>query len=70
MQDDNQEDLELLKVKMGQLHQADVKSLESYYENEIAALMIELRELRESNTINKEKWFDLLQKNDDIRKTF
>ena len=31
IQAENLEELELLKVKMGQLHQADVKSLENYF---------------------------------------
>ncbi len=55
---------------MGQLHQADIKSMESHFLNETAALLTENKELHQSNTLNRQKWFDMLQKNDDLRKTF
>lgn len=33
LEEDNIEELELLKIKMAQLHEADIKSLEQYYES-------------------------------------
>lgn len=38
LEEDNIEELELLKIKMAQLHEADIKSLEQYYESEVASL--------------------------------
>ena len=38
LEEDNLEELELLKIKMAQLHEADIKSLEQYYESEVASL--------------------------------
>ena len=65
-----QEELELLKVKMAQLHRADVESLESFYENEVAGLQTEVATLREGQRSDREKLYGLLQENDELRKNF
>ena len=43
------EECELLKIKMSQLHDADVTNLSKYYENEVSTLKMELNTIRESN---------------------
>jgi predicted XRE-type DNA-binding protein len=58
------EEIELLKVKMAQLHQADVESLESFYENEVAMLHLEVNTQREAHLADREKLYTLLQEND------
>ena len=42
MQEDNQEDEEAFKTKMAHLHQADLQSMKSYYENQMAILQQDL----------------------------
>ena len=42
----NLEECELLKIKMSQLHNADVENLSKYYENEVATLKLELNTIR------------------------
>ncbi len=59
-----QEELELLKVKMAQLHRADVQSLENFYESEVAGLQMEVGTLREAQRNDREKLYGLLQEND------
>lgn len=66
----NLEECELLKVKMAQLHEADVSNLSKYYENEVATLKLELNTIRESNSNDREKIYDLLNENDELRKNF
>ena len=66
----NMEEIELLKVKMAQLHDADVQSLSKYYENQVATLKLELNTIKESNTADREKIYDLLTENDELRKNF
>ena len=55
------EELEILKVKMGRLHQTDISSLEQYYENEVASLVSELKELGDQRNYDREKIHQLLQ---------
>ena len=69
-QEENMEELEILKVKMGRLHQADISSLEQYYENEVASLVSELKELGDQRNYDREKIHQLLQENDELRKNF
>lgn len=38
LEEDSLEEIELLKVKMAQLHEADINNLEKYYTNEIVIL--------------------------------
>ena len=64
------EECEMLKVKMAQLHDADVTCLSKYYENEVATLKLELNTIRESNASDREKIYDLLGENDELRKNF
>ena len=64
------EECELLKIKMAQLHDADVENLSKYYENEVATLKMELNTIRESNESDREKIYDLLSENDELRKNF
>lgn len=64
------EEGELLKVKMAQLHEADVSNLSSYYENEVATLKMELNTVKENNAADREKIYDLLNENDELRKNF
>ena len=64
------EESELLKIKMSQLHDADVENLSKYYENEVATLKMELNTIRESNNSDREKIYDLLNENDELRKNF
>lgn len=49
----NIEETELLKIKMAQLHDADVANLSRYYENEVAALKLELSTLRENHETDR-----------------
>ena len=55
---------------MAQLHDADVENLSKYYENEVATLKMELNTIRESNESDREKIYDLLSENDELRKNF
>lgn len=55
---------------MAHLHEADVSNLSKYYENEVATLKMELNTIRESNTSDREKIYDLLNENDELRKNF
>jgi hypothetical protein len=64
------EETELLKIKMAQLHRADVEALEKFYENEVAALHLEVNTQREAHQNDREKLYTLLQENDELRKTF
>lgn len=66
----NLEELELLKIKMAELHQGDIAALKSYYENQIlvqaehiAALQKQLEETR--GKLHKE-----LQSKNELRKEF
>lgn len=67
---DNLEATEDLKVKVSQLFDADIKSLCSYYQNELALLQNNINTLEEVNKNNKERLYKALQDNDEIRKTF
>lgn len=60
----------MLKIKMAQLHRADVEALSSFYESEVAGLHQEVTTLRESQTADREKLYALLQENDELRKNF
>jgi N-methylhydantoinase A/oxoprolinase/acetone carboxylase beta subunit len=60
----------MLKIKMAQLHEADVSNLSRYYENEVVTLKLELNTIRESNASDREKIYDLLGENDELRKNF
>lgn len=42
MKQDNQEDEQAFKTKMAHLHHADIESLRSYYENQLAAQLLDL----------------------------
>lgn len=55
---------------MAQLHEADVTSLSQYYQNEVATLKLELNTYKEANTADREKLYDLLNENDELRKNF
>jgi hypothetical protein len=70
LEEDNLEELELLKVKMAQLHEGDVKSLEQYYQNEIAVLALQFKELAGQREEDREKIHRYLQENDLLRKNF
>lgn len=43
LEQDSLEELELLKIKIAQLHEADVKGLEQYYESEIVILTKQIK---------------------------
>lgn len=60
----------MLKIKMAQLHRSDVETLEKFYQNEVAALHQEINELRQSHNSDRQKLYDFLQQNDDLRKRF
>ena len=60
----SQEQNELLKIKMAQLHKADVENLEHFYENEIASRQKQLQTLEENSAADREKIFSLYEKND------
>ncbi len=66
----NKEELELLKIKMAHLHEADIKALEGYYENEVRNLIKENRILSEAHEADRAKLHKALQDNDEIRKNF
>lgn len=55
---------------MSQLVDADIKSLCSYYQNEIALLQTNINSLEDINRSNKDKLYKSLQDNDEIRKNF
>ncbi len=55
---------------MAQLIDADIKSLCSYYQNEVALLQTNINALEEINKSNKEKLYKSLFDNDEIRKNF
>lgn len=55
---------------MSQLHDADVANLSKFYENEVATLKMELNTIKESNTNDREKIYELLNENDELRKNF
>ena len=55
---------------MAQLHQADVSNLSSFYENEVMTLKLELNTVQEANTNDRQKLYDLLAQNDELRKNF
>jgi hypothetical protein len=63
------EECELLKIKMAQLHRGDVENLERFYENEVAALHLEVNTIK-AHTADREKLYNLLQENDELRKNF
>lgn len=67
---ENLESMEAFKVKMAQLIDADIKSLCSYYQNEVALLQTNVNALEEVNKSNKEKLYKALFDNDEIRKNF
>lgn len=67
---DNLESSEAFKVKMAQLFDADIKSLCSYYQNEVALLQTNINALEDINKANKDKLYKALQDNDEIRKNF
>lgn len=64
------ESMEAFKVKMAQLIDADMKSLVSYFQNELALLQTNINTLEDNNKGNKEKLYKALQDNDEIRKNF
>ena len=55
---------------MAQLHRADVESLQKFYENEVAMLHLELNTQRDAHQSDREKMYNLLQENDELRKNF
>lgn len=55
------EEMELLKIKMAQLHESDIVSLEKYYENEIALLLTKMKELETEKGNDRAKIHKLLQ---------
>ena len=55
---------------MAQLIDADIKSLCSYYQNEVALLQTNINALEEINKSNKDKLYKSLFDNDEIRKNF
>lgn len=57
-------------MKMAQLIDADIKSLCSYYQNEVALLQTNINALEDINKSNKEKLYKSLFDNDEIRKNF
>jgi len=67
---DNLEATETLKIKLSQLIDADMKSLCSYCQNELALLQTNINALEDVNRNNKERLYKALQDNDEIRKTF
>ena len=64
------EECELLKIKMAQLHESDILSLSKYYQNEVCSLKLELNTVKEAHTSDREKLYDLLAENDELRKNF
>ena len=70
MEEDNLEELELLKIKMAQLHEADIKGLEQYYESEVSILSKQIKELQQQRDADREKIHGYLQENDLLRKNF
>lgn len=46
---------------MAQLHEADIKSLEQYYESEVASLTKQIKELQEQRGADREKIHSYLQ---------
>ena len=64
------EEIQMLKIKMAHLHRSDVEALQKFYQNEVAALHQEVNELRQSHTSDREKLYNLLQQNDELRKRF
>ena len=67
---DNLESMEAFKVKMAQLIDADMRSVCSYYQNEVALLQTSVNTLEEVNRANKDKLYQSLQENDLMRKNF
>ena len=55
---------------MSKLHQADISSLEHYYENEMSSMTVELKELNEQRSSDRDKIYQLLHENDELRKNF
>lgn len=55
---------------MAQLHDGDISTLSKYYENEVATLKLELSIIRESSASDREKIYDMLSENDELRKNF
>lgn len=55
---------------MAQLHHSDVESLEGFYEREVKGLREELVLLKERNSADREKIYEMLQENDELRKNF
>jgi hypothetical protein len=55
---------------MAHLVDADIKSLCSYYQNEVALLQTNINSLEDINKYNKEKLYKALQDNDEVRKNF
>ena len=66
----NKEEVELLKVKMAQLHSADIKAIESYYENQVRNLIKQNKIIAESHEADRAKLHKALQDNDQLRKNF
>lgn len=64
------ETFEAFKIKIAQLVDADIKSLCSYYQNELGLLQTNVNELESVNKSNKEKLYKALHDNDEIRKNF
>lgn len=44
--------------------------MEKFYENEVAALHLELKTIKEAHTNDREKLYTLLHENDELRKNF
>lgn len=55
---------------MAQLHEADIKGLEQYYESEVSILSKQIKELQQQRDADREKIHGYLQENDLLRKNF
>ena len=55
---------------MAQLHEGDINTLSKYYENEVSALKLELSTVKESSSSDREKIYEMLSENDELRKNF
>jgi hypothetical protein len=66
----NVEELELLKIKMAELHQGDVSSLRSYYENQLRIQAEALSALDKLLAESRNKVHKELQERNELRKEF
>jgi len=66
----NVEELELLKIKMAELHQGDVSALRTYYDNQLRLQAESIASLEKQLAENREKVHRELQERNELRKEF